>query len=37
MAEYTYCGKETELYVSDVPTCVECHDDLPAGRKPARD
>jgi hypothetical protein len=34
MAECSYCGKETDLYVSNVPMCVECHDDLTAGRKP---
>jgi len=29
-----YCGADTQLYASGVPICVQCAEDLEAGRQP---
>jgi hypothetical protein len=34
MAKCVYCGTDTQLYCNGVPVCVQCANDLEAGRKP---
>lgn len=34
LAACIYCGAQTQLYSSGQPVCVDCSNDLDAGRKP---
>lgn len=34
MAPCVYCAADTQLYLNQKPICLDCADDLEAGRKP---
>lgn len=34
MAACVYCGSETSLFISGRAVCLDCSNDLDAGRKP---
>jgi hypothetical protein len=36
MAECAVCGAETTLYISEVPICLECSNELESTKKPLR-